>query len=281
MAKKNAGGKGERKSKNKTREDLTERMTPGEERRNKFRAVKELEYKNERQAEFGLSIKSNIITVGLGPAGTGKTYIPTILAAQDLEAGRIKRLVVTRPNVESGTSMGARPGTVNEKFEPFFAPFRCILNGYFGESYLKYLLDEGTVQIAPIELIKGHTFDDCFMIVDETQNTTPEQMKLILTRIGQRCTVVINGDTDQKDIRELSGLEDILDLLPGMTQFNVVRFEEEHIVRSGIVKDILLRYRDRARARQAAAGIHLVVNNDAQETPTTQCSSADVAGSQG
>lgn len=155
----------------------------------------------------------------------------------------VSKVIVTRPAVEAGRGLGFLPGTLEEKFEPYFAPFRHILSSLLGASHLDYLIKREQIVIAPLEFIRGLTFDDCIVILDEAQNTTPEQMKLFLTRLGERSVTIVNGDVSQKDIPGKSGLEDAMERLKDLRQVGIVMFEEGDIVRSGLVKDILLRYR--------------------------------------
>jgi phosphate starvation-inducible protein PhoH and related proteins len=210
----------------------------------KKKLVKPLEAKTEAQAHYMLNIDSNNLTFGVGPAGTGKTYICTRMGAKLLDEKRIERLVVTRPAVEAGGGLGFLPGDINEKFAPYFAPFRDVLEDCFGKSQVEYMIKSGTIDIQPLEYIRGLTFDNAFVILDEAQNTTPTQMKLFLSRIGNHSRVVVNGDITQKDIPGPSGLTDAMARLRELRGVGFVEFDEEDIVRSGICKDIMLRYRD-------------------------------------
>lgn len=205
---------------------------------------KALEARTEAQGHYILSMQSNQLTFGVGPAGTGKTFCCTYLAAQLFADRKVAKIIVTRPAVEAGGGLGFLPGTIQEKFEPYFAPFRQVLEDYFGASHLEYLIRRGQVEIAPLEYIRGLTFDDAFVILDEAQNTTPTQMKLFLTRLGQYSRVVVNGDVDQKDIRCRSGLEDAIERLEGCPGVNICHFTEDDVVRSGLVREILKRYRN-------------------------------------
>lgn len=197
----------------------------------------------EAQGHYLISLESKQLTFGVGPAGTGKTYVCTAWAAKQLMARRISKIIVTRPAVEAGRGLGFLPGTIEEKFEPYFAPFRHILASLLGASHLDYLIKREQIVIAPLEFIRGLTFDDCIVILDEAQNTTAEQMKLFLTRLGENSVTIVNGDVSQKDIPGLSGLEDAMKRLKGLAQVGSVTFTEDDIVRSGLVKEILLRYR--------------------------------------
>jgi len=202
-----------------------------------------LEAKTEAQAHYIMAIDSNQLTFGVGPAGTGKTFVCTKYAAQELDSKRIQKIIVTRPAVEAGGGLGFLPGTIHEKFAPYFAPFRAVLDAHFGPSHVENMIKLGKIEIQPLEYLRGMTFEDCFVILDEAQNTTPGQMKLFLSRIGENSKVVINGDISQKDIPGPSGLEDALQRLEGLDSVQSVIFEEDDIVRSGLCKEIIKRYR--------------------------------------
>lgn len=203
-----------------------------------------LECKTEAQYHYRESIRKNILTVGSGPAGTGKTYVCTKWACEELEARRINKIIVTRPALEAADEqMGFLPGTLEEKFAPYFEPFRAIMADHFGQTHLDNLMKRGRIEVAPMAYIRGLTFEDAIIILDEAQNTTPKQMKLFLTRVGENARVIVNGDIDQKDIKGKSGLEDLITRIEGMPSVNHIAFEEDDIVRSGFVKDILMRYR--------------------------------------
>lgn len=223
-------------------------ITPGvspelDERR---RQPTRLSYKTQAQYHYMDSIRKNILTIGDGPAGTGKTFVCTKFACEELEASRISKIIVTRPAIEAADEqMGFLPGTLEEKFAPYFQPFREIFVEHFGASHLDNLMKRGRIEVAPMAYIRGLTFRDAFIILDEAQNTSPKQMKLFLTRVGENTTVVVNGDTDQKDIKGLSGLEDLIARVGGMPSVGHIAFEDDDIVRSGFVKDILTRYRRR------------------------------------
>lgn len=203
----------------------------------------QLSAKTEAQGHYIMSMQSKQLTFGTGPAGTGKTYVCTMLAAQMLADKKVEKLIVTRPAIEAGRGLGFLPGTIEEKFAPYFAPFKQVLEEFFGKTHLEYLIKREQIQIAPLEYVRGLTFDNAFVILDEAQNTTLTQMKLFLTRLGEDSRVVINGDTDQKDIHGLSGLEDAVKRLRGLDRVNICEFTEEDVVRSGLVRDILMRYR--------------------------------------
>jgi len=224
-------------------------MTKKRDRRGKYAdkqgalspAQQSIQALTEAQGHYILSIKSNIITFGIGPAGTGKTWVAAALAAEALENKSTRRVIITRPTEDAGRGLGFLPGELAEKFEPYFAPLRKVFTERLGASQTEYCLKRNRIEILPLEHMRGHTFDNAFVILDEAQNTTPTQMKLFLTRIGKHSTVVINGDVSQKDI-VTEGLDDAVDRIGDVAGVEVVRFQLDDIVRSGIVREILLRY---------------------------------------
>jgi len=195
------------------------------------------------QKKYLNSFTNNIITFGIGEAGTGKSYCAAGYAANQLKEGKIDSIIITRPAVEAGESFGFLPGELSEKYLPYLEPFKSILNERLGVSYVEYLIKVGKILPSPLSFMRGKTFNDCVVILDEAQNTSPTQMKMFLTRIGKNCTVIIDGDPIQKDIRGISGLEDAVDRLQNLDSVGIVRFTINDIVRSGIIKDILLAYR--------------------------------------
>jgi phosphate starvation-inducible PhoH-like protein len=198
----------------------------------------------DNQRLYDQSIRSNIITFGTGPAGTGKTFYAVTLAAQELKEGRIEKLIVTRPMVEAGESMGFLPGELDEKFEPYLRPVRDALEECLGSGHLEYLLKSGVIEARPLAFLRGASLKNAFVIFDEAQNSTPVQMKMFLTRVGQHCKVVINGDMKQKDIDGSSGLADAVRRFANKHQFGHVHFTTDDIVRSGVCKTIVLAYED-------------------------------------
>jgi len=205
--------------------------------------IKPLRPLNEAQSNYINSIKANIITFGVGPAGVGKTYIAAAYAANLLKEGEIDTLIITRPGVEAGRNWGALPGELEEKFAPFMEPFIDVLNERLGKSHVEYLIKRGSIQAKPLEFMRGKSFNNCFCILDEAQNTTPAQMKLFLTRTGENSKIIVDGDLEQKDINGMSGLLDATNKLWHVNNIGIVRFTLDDCVRgSGIVKDILRAY---------------------------------------
>ncbi len=195
------------------------------------------------QKRYINAIRNNMLTFGIGPAGTGKSYCAGALAAEALESSKIERIIITRPAVEAGESLGFLPGDLDEKFAAYIDAFRDILNKRLGAGTVNYCLRHGRIVAAPLAYMRGKTFDqDTFVILDEAQNTTPQQMKMFLTRIGEQCKVVVNGDIRQSDIKGPNGLQDAIERVQDLPGVYVHEFERYDIVRSGLVRDLMDRY---------------------------------------
>lgn len=204
-----------------------------------------LEPKTENQRRYINAIKNFDLIFGVGPAGVGKSFIAGSIAAEKIDTKQIDRIIITRPAVEAGESMGHLPGELDEKFEPYLAPLRAVFEERLGKSYFEYLVKTGAIQAIPLAFMRGMTFSDAFVILDEAQNVTPRQMKMFLTRIGENCTVVVDGDETQKDIVGPSGLTDAIDRVSYIPSVKVVRFSDVDSVRSGLVAELLIAYRNK------------------------------------
>lgn len=199
--------------------------------------------KTAAQRKYINAIKHHNLTFGLGPAGTGKSYCAGALAAEALESGKIERIILTRPAVETGEKLGFLPGSLDEKFSVYIDAFRDILNERLGGGTVEYCIRHGRIVAAPLAYMRGKTFDEnTFVVLDEAQNTSVAQMKMFLTRIGENSKVVVNGDIRQSDICGHNGLEDAVNKLSGLHGVHIHEFEYQDIVRSGLVKDIVDRY---------------------------------------
>ncbi len=189
----------------------------------------------DRQAEYLEALGRSPQVIVLGPAGTGKTYIAGTRAADQLRQRRISKVVITRPNVPSGRSLGFFPGTLEEKIAPWVAPLTEAMKERMGAGAFEIALKAGDIEIVPFEVMRGRTFKNCLVILDEAQNTTTNEIKMFLTRIGDDCQVIINGDVSQTDLRETSGLRTVIHLIKSrMMPIPVVEFTRADIVRSGI-----------------------------------------------
>ena len=190
------------------------------------------------------SIRTRPLTFAVGPAGTGKTFICGAEAVDSYLSGEVKKIVITRPVQEAEEKLGFLPGSKEEKFAPYFQPFREVLDERLGKSHVDNLLKNGSVEVAPLAYMRGRTFKNSMVILDEAQNTTPGQMKLFLTRLGENCKVCVNGDLSQKDIPGVSGLQDVQRKLKPSKYIGWINFSEEDVVRSPLVKSIVEAYRE-------------------------------------
>lgn len=199
--------------------------------------------KTENQRLYASSIQHNAITFGLGPAGSGKSYVATSIAVDMLKSGKVRRLILTRPIVEAGENLGFLPGTLEEKIAPYILPIRHILHERIGKVATDNLIRTERISALPLAYMRGHTFEkDVFVLFDEAQNADPRQMKLFLTRVGEGCRIVVNGDISQKDIAGASGLADAVARLSDIRRIGVVEFDTSDIVRSGLCRQIAERY---------------------------------------
>ena len=195
-------------------------------------------YLNAPQEQYGNAIKNFPLVFGLGPAGTGKTYVCGALAAEALRDKRIDKIIITRPAVEAGESLGFLPGDKEEKYEPWLQPFRDVLHERLGKSAVDYHISHGKIEGAPLAYMRGRTFKNAYVIMDEAQNATPAQMRMFLTRIGENCTVIVNGDLDQTDLPGISGLAEALRILSFIPSVKVFTFKASDSVRSGLCREI-------------------------------------------
>lgn len=199
--------------------------------------------KNQHQADYVHAMHNSVITIGAGPAGTGKTLLSADFAATKLLNKEIDRIILVRPAVESGATLGLLPGTLEEKYNAYLKPVREYLIDRLGKGKYETALKLEQICPEPISYMRGSTFKDCVVILDEAQNITPSEMKMFLTRIGDNCTVIINGDVEQCDLKGDSGLEDAIERIELLEGVTVVEFTEDDCLRSPMVKAILKAYR--------------------------------------
>lgn len=180
------------------------------------------------------------VVAAVGPAGTGKTYLAIAKAVEALEQNRVTRIVLSRPAVEAGESLGYLPGDMQEKLAPYLRPLYDALTERLGSKRLKALLAEGVIEVAPVAYMRGRTLNECFVVIDEAQNCTYGQLKMLLTRLGWRSTMVLTGDPDQTDLLSgLSGFGDIATRLENVNEIAVVRLGDADIVRHPLVASML------------------------------------------
>jgi phosphate starvation-inducible PhoH-like protein len=197
---------------------------------------------NEGQKRYLAAMKTFQLVFATGPAGTGKTWMCASYAAEQLHAGVIDKIIITRPAVEAGESLGFLPGELDEKYEPYLRPLIETFNERLGKGATQYFVKSGRIEALPLAYMRGMTFKDCIVILDEAQNVSPLQMKMFLTRIGNNCKVFVNGDIDQKDIAGYSGLEDAVQRLSFIPSVKHIRFSKGDIVRSGLCQEIVESY---------------------------------------
>jgi phosphate starvation-inducible protein PhoH and related proteins len=199
--------------------------------------------KSSGQKRYVDAIGANIVTFGIGPAGTGKSYLAVALAVQALQSKSAERIIMTRPAVEAGERLGFLPGDLMAKIDPYLRPLYDALYDMLGTEGARRLLDNGTIEVAPLAYMRGRTLNQSFIILDEAQNATPEQLKMFLTRIGFGSKVVVNGDITQVDLPGgRSGLAELDQVLKGIEGIAFVRLTSRDVVRHRIVADIVSAY---------------------------------------
>ena len=201
-------------------------------------------------------IKKNTVVLGVGPAGTGKTYLAVMMAVKALRAHEVSRIILTRPAVEAGERLGFLPGDLQSKIDPYLRPLYDALYDMMGPETCMRLIEKMTIEIAPLAYMRGRTLDDSFIILDEAQNTTPEQMKMFLTRLGNGSKIVVTGDLTQTDLPfgQKSGLASAVRILKGIDDIGIHEFTERDVVRHRLVQKIIVAYDkyDRERAVKKA-----------------------------
>ncbi|MBO5654697.1 MAG: PhoH family protein, partial [Clostridia bacterium] len=198
------------------------------------------------------AIRKNKIVFGIGPAGTGKTYLAVALAVTALKNHDVERIILTRPAVEAGEKLGFLPGDLAEKVDPYLRPIYDALQDMMGgESYLK-AIERGSIEIAPLAYMRGRTLSNSFIILDEAQNTTREQMKMFLTRMGEGSKIVVTGDITQIDLPHhvVSGMKDAVQVLEGVEDIKVIKFDHRDVVRHELVSRIIRAYEKADKERE-------------------------------
>ncbi len=221
-------------------------LTPGpewsplEDEARESRYLRRVRPMGDKQRRLMEAIDRQAVVVALGPAGTGKTYLAITKAVEAFEAGRVARIILTRPAVEAGEVLGFLPGDVQDKMAPFLRPLYDALSDRLGGKALKGLIADGSIEIAPVAYMRGRTLNNAFVVIDEAQNCTYGQIKMLLTRLGWHSTMVLTGDPDQSDLLPgLSGLGEVASRLGALEDVAVIRLDERDIVRHPLVGAML------------------------------------------
>lgn len=210
----------------------------------KDRNGKPIRVKNVGQKRYVEAVKKHDVVFGIGPAGTGKTFLAVVMAIAALKKGEVQRIILTRPAVEAGENLGFLPGDLKEKVDPYLRPVYDALYQIFGTDHTNRLMERGVIEIAPLAYMRGRTLDDAFVILDEAQNTTIAQMKMFLTRLGFQSKMIINGDTSQVDLPRgvTSGLIHAERTLANIKKIDFVNFDTSDVVRHPVVAEIIEAY---------------------------------------
>src|SRR5215831_1103390 len=221
------------------------------------------------QRRYLEAIERNDLVFGIGPAGTGKTYLAVAMGISALLNKKVARIILTRPAVEAGERLGFLPGTLQEKVDPYLRPLYDALYDMLDSEKVEKLLERNVIEVAPIAFMRGRTLNDSFIILDEAQNATPEQMKMVLTRQGFGSKMVVNGDITQIDLPNArrSGLIDAIDVLKGVEGISFVQFDERDVVRHSLVQRIVKAYERYNEQIGAARQLSLKLNEDSAPAP--------------
>lgn len=205
---------------------------------------KVIKTRNLNQSDYVQSVKAHDVSFGIGPAGTGKTYLAVATAVEALESEQVRRIVLTRPAVEAGEKLGFLPGDLNQKVDPYLRPLFDALFEMLGFETVERLIDKHVIEIAPLAFMRGRTLNESFIILDEAQNTTTEQMKMFLTRIGFGSKAVITGDITQCDLpkHQKSGLRHVIEVLQGVPDIGFTFYQSQDVVRHSLVQKIVQAY---------------------------------------
>jgi phosphate starvation-inducible PhoH-like protein len=229
--------------------------------------------KTVNQRRYLEAIERNDLVIGVGPAGTGKTYLAVAMAVSALLSKRVSRIILTRPAVEAGERLGFLPGTLQEKVDPYLRPLYDALFDMMESEKVDKLLERNTIEVAPIAFMRGRTLNDSFIILDEAQNSTTEQMKMVLTRTGFNSKMVVNGDITQIDLPpgKRSGLIDALEVLRGVEGISMVQFDDRDVVRHNLVQRIVKAYERYNEAVGAGRQLTLKLTEPPAESAPDTC----------
>jgi len=226
--------------------------------------------KTVNQRRYMEAIERNDLVFGVGPAGTGKTYLAVAMGISALLSKRVSRIILTRPAVEAGERLGFLPGTLQEKVDPYLRPLYDALHDMLDPEKVEKLLERSIIEVAPIAFMRGRTLNDSFIILDEAQNSTAEQMKMVLTRQGSNSKMVVNGDVTQIDLPmgRRSGLLDALDVLRGITGISFISFDERDVVRHCLVQRIVKAYEKYNEMVGSGRQLTLKLSDNGSEAPS-------------
>ena len=224
--------------------------------------------RSENQRKYVQAIRSSDMVLGIGPAGTGKTYLAVAMAVSAWASKSVKRIILTRPAVEAGERLGFLPGDIAAKVDPYLRPLYDALYDFLEVERTERLLEQGVIEIAPLAFMRGRTLHKSFVILDEAQNSTSEQMKMFLTRLGFGSKAVVTGDVTQIDLpaQKVSGLIEAGEVVQGVDGIDVVRFDETDVVRHPLVKRLVLAYERHEAGRAAQAGGKQAANEREEES---------------
>lgn len=197
------------------------------------------------------SLKQSELVICSGPAGSGKTFLGVAMAVKALKAREVSRIILTRPAIEAGERLGFLPGDIEEKVNPYMRPIYDALSALLGQEMFERYYDKGVIEVSPLAFMRGRNLDDCFVLLDEAQNTTPEQMKMFLTRLGVNCRACVCGDFTQIDLPRgiESGLKDAITVLPGVEGISIVSLNNSDIVRNSLVARIVKAYENAKQSK--------------------------------
>jgi phosphate starvation-inducible PhoH-like protein len=232
--------------------------------------------KTVNQRRYMEAIERNDLVFGVGPAGTGKTYLAVAMGISALLSKRVSRIILTRPAVEAGERLGFLPGTLQEKVDPYLRPLYDALHDMLEPEKVEKLLERSIIEVAPIAFMRGRTLNDSFIILDEAQNSTAEQMKMVLTRQGFNSKMVVNGDVTQIDLPtgRRSGLLDALDVLRGVTGISFISFDERDVVRHSLVQRIVKAYEKYNELVGAGRQLTLKLSDNGAVAPAEEAAAA-------
>ncbi len=216
------------------------------------------------QQKYVDAIKKNTIVFGVGPAGTGKTFLAVAMAVTALKQKTVNRIILTRPAVEAGEKLGFLPGDLQQKIDPYLRPLYDALGEMLGQESFQRSLERGIIEIAPLAYMRGRTLDDAYIILDEAQNTTPEQMKMFLTRLGNNSKAIVTGDVTQIDLPFIkkSGLLEAMEILTGIDGLEIFKFSHKDVVRHPLVQKIILAYEKHTSIKKPEGGRKVYRRND-------------------